>query len=565
MADFPKIPGYTVHKLLGKGGMGMVYLGRQDGLNRVVALKITLATLGELDDTFVQRFVKEAHTTASLRHPNIIPVYDSGEFEGRCYMAMEYIDGGSLNDLLKIRRMSVDEVIDIGKGVCAALEHAHRAGFVHRDIKPENIMLNRDGQPVVTDFGIVKSMHGSTNLTGTNSTIGSPQYMSPEQLMGDDNIDGRADLYSLGVVLYEMLEGRPPFDDEQDYAVGMKHLTEKPPPLSPLHDRFQKVIDRLMQKNPDRRFSSAADVSRALEALRSHVVPSAIAATGAPSRSPRAPKRDSRDDRQPMVMAPKASLGRRLGGRFRFGRVLLVLSVAVMALVWMVWLKDVELRAINYEIQAAFGTPMDRFLVGRALFDRGEPERARFWMSRAMNDGYAGAAYELGRSYRYLDERRAVQYLQLELSNAVHDDNDLNAAMLLGHLLCNGGGAEDCRRAIEVLGEVVEKNDDPEAMYQIGEIYFSRVFPPQFDQALVWYQRAAEGRSSVAAGKAMQQIARIYDEGLGVDKQRKLATDWWVRAASLSSSTAQSRQSASKRCAEKNLRGSQCSSFEARP
>ena len=196
MSDYPNIPGHTIKKCIGKGGMGEVYLGVQHSLGRSVALKVTLASLAEHDENFAERFVREAKTTGRLRHPNIITVYDTGEVGDRCYMTMEYIEGGSLKDKIREGSLDIDQILQIAKGVCAGLGHAHKAGFVHRDIKPENILLTVDSIPVVMDFGIVKVLQSDIDLTGTHA-VGSPKYMSPEQLMGDSLIDGRADLYSL--------------------------------------------------------------------------------------------------------------------------------------------------------------------------------------------------------------------------------------------------------------------------------------------------------------------------------------------------------------------------------
>ena len=282
MSDYPNIPGHTIKKCIGKGGMGEVYLGVQNSLGRSVALKVTLASLAEHDENFAERFVREAKTTGRLRHPNIITVYDTGEVGDRCFMTMEYIEGGSLKEKIKEACLDHEQILTIAKGVCAGLGHAHKAGFVHRDIKPENILLTVDGSPVVMDFGIVKVLQSDVDLTGTHA-VGSPKYMSPEQLMGDSLVDGRADLYSLGVVIFEMLEGKPPFDAEAAYAIGVKHLNDAAPDLSPVNQRFQPVISRLLEKDREDRFRTAGALLEVLNRLDVAEIGGGIDSTPTPS------------------------------------------------------------------------------------------------------------------------------------------------------------------------------------------------------------------------------------------------------------------------------------------
>ena len=264
--EFPHIPGYKIEKVLGKGGMGIVYLAEQTSLARKVALKVTLSALAELDPSFTKRFVQEARATAALKHPNIITVFDAGVYENSSYMAMEYLPTGTLVDL-EDKKLTHKEICKLFIGISKGLGAAHKAGFVHRDIKPDNILLDAQGNPMVTDFGIVKALDTKTALTRTGGTIGTPQYMSPEQIKAED-LDGRSDLYSLGIMMFNLLEGHVPFADETPSAVYIKHVTTKPPLLSAKNSAFQPVITRLLRKDPSKRYKDANELVLALKATQ---------------------------------------------------------------------------------------------------------------------------------------------------------------------------------------------------------------------------------------------------------------------------------------------------------
>lgn len=262
----PEIPGYKIIKIIGEGGMGIVYLALQTVLDRKVALKVTLPSLAEMDESFTKRFVREAKATAALNHPNIITIFDAGEFENSSYMAMEYIAGGTLADL-ENSHISHENICQLFIGICQGLGAAHKAGFVHRDIKPDNILIGPHGNPQVTDFGIVKSL-GSKNtaITLAGGTIGTPQYMSPEQIKAE-KLDGRSDLYSVGVMMFNLLEGHVPFYDETPSAVYIKHVTTTAPPLSKKNAAFQPIIKKLLRKEPKNRFAHAEELVQELKAL----------------------------------------------------------------------------------------------------------------------------------------------------------------------------------------------------------------------------------------------------------------------------------------------------------
>ncbi|MGI6547919.1 MAG: Stk1 family PASTA domain-containing Ser/Thr kinase [Bacillota bacterium] len=261
---------YEILAEIGSGGMGHVFRAQDTFLNRRVAVKL-LRTQFAGDGDFVRRFRREAQAAASLSHPNIVAIYDVGEHNGSYYIVMEHVDGETLKD--KIKRdapISVDETIRIGIQICDALEHAHQNGIVHRDIKPHNILVTRSGRVKVADFGIARAVSGTT-LVHTGTIVGSAHYFSPEQARGGV-VDEKSDLYSLGVVLFEMLTGRVPFDGDSPISVAVKHVQEDVPLLQTLNPAvpvsLQALVQRLLAKDTARRYPSAADVMVDLVRLR---------------------------------------------------------------------------------------------------------------------------------------------------------------------------------------------------------------------------------------------------------------------------------------------------------
>ncbi|WP_372810332.1 protein kinase [Litorivivens sp.] len=262
--DLPEIPGYALKKPLGKGGMAVVYLATQLDNDRTVALKIMAKHL-EADPSFGERFLREARICAELSHPNVISIYDVGQHQSYRYMAMECLTGGDLKAKMK-KGLKIGDSIDIVKGIAAGLDYAHSKGFIHRDIKPENILFRADGSPVISDFGIARNTDSQTQMTKTGTVIGSPHYMSPEQAEAAP-LDSRSDLYSLGIILYELLTGRVPFKGESAISIGIKHITTPPPPLPENVSEFQEFIDRALAKERDDRFQTGAELLAALEAV----------------------------------------------------------------------------------------------------------------------------------------------------------------------------------------------------------------------------------------------------------------------------------------------------------
>ena len=262
--NLPEIPGFKILKTLGRGGMANVYLGLQESMEREVAIKVMLPQL-LTDPSFGDRFLREARIAAKLAHPHIVAVIDVGVAGDMYYMAMEYHPGGDLK--AKIRKgLGQKEAIRILKDIAGALDYAHKNGFVHRDIKPDNILFSRSGSAVLSDFGIARAADGGTHLTATGSVVGTPHYMSPEQAQGKP-VDGRADLYSLGIMFYQMLVGTVPFNGDSALSIGIKHIRDPIPHLPEGLSKYQTFLDKLLAKEPEHRWQTGADVVRTLEVL----------------------------------------------------------------------------------------------------------------------------------------------------------------------------------------------------------------------------------------------------------------------------------------------------------
>jgi serine/threonine-protein kinase len=273
---------YRILHRLGSGGMAHVYAAEHVQLGRPLVIKVLHAQLAR-EAEMRERFRREAEAAASLTHPHICPIIDYGASEEVVYLVMPYLAGGSLADRL-VRDRTVPPVVAASATVqvACALDYAHRRGVVHRDIKPDNILFDDDGYALVTDFGIATARrHG--RLTGTGRAMGTPHYMSPEQAMGR-LVDGRSDLYALGIMLYEMLLGFPPFDGADSYSVGYKHVHEAPVAPEVVDSRtpaaLATIVMRCLAKSPDERYQRGDDVADALIAyLSEHAPPADVRAS----------------------------------------------------------------------------------------------------------------------------------------------------------------------------------------------------------------------------------------------------------------------------------------------
>lgn len=260
----PGIPGYTVQRVLGRGGMATVYLATHHESGRDVALKV-MATALSADEGFRERFLHEARIVARISHPNIVTVHDVNEVNGLPYIAMEYHPGGDLKARLR-EGVSVRAALAITRDVAKALDHAHGKGYLHRDIKPDNVLFREDGSAVLTDFGIARATEGDANSTRMGRVAGTPKYMSPEQARGLAR-DAGSDLYSLGVMLFEMLTGRLPYEAADPVALGILHMNAPIPKLEGRIAHFQPLVDRLLAKQTTQRPRTGAQVIREIDAL----------------------------------------------------------------------------------------------------------------------------------------------------------------------------------------------------------------------------------------------------------------------------------------------------------
>jgi serine/threonine protein kinase len=262
-------PTLEIVELLGAGGMGAVYKARQEGLDRIVALKILPEEFAH-DVKFALRFTREARTLAKLNHPNIVSVFEFGKVQDTYYFLMEFVDGPTLRDVVSARQLSPEHALAIVPHLCDALQFAHDKGVIHRDIKPENILMDRDGSVKIADFGLSRILGNDdqrTVLTGTHQIMGTPRYMAPEQLEGSRSVDHRSDIYSLGVVFYEMLTGELPIGR---FAAPSQKVE--------IDVRLDEVVLRTLEKEPQRRYQHASQIKSDVQSIASTDNP-ALAAT----------------------------------------------------------------------------------------------------------------------------------------------------------------------------------------------------------------------------------------------------------------------------------------------
>ncbi|MEM9532008.1 MAG: serine/threonine-protein kinase [Pseudomonadota bacterium] len=279
------IPGYSLETEIGRGGMAVVYSAMQESVERRVALKVMSRVL-LVDTTFSERFMREAKIAANLYHPHIVAVHDVGVYDEQHYIAMEYLSGGDL----AVRcgdNIQLVSTVRVVREIASALHYAHSKGFVHRDVKPENILFREDGGAVLTDFGIARAVNSATQMTKTGAVVGTPQYMSPEQARGKD-LDGRSDLYGLGIVFHEMLTGRVPFEGNDSVAVGIQHVTEPVPRLPDKLEYIQPVLERFLAKHPDDRYQSGGEALVDLKQLEQRLLSGEVPVVTTPSGGDRA-------------------------------------------------------------------------------------------------------------------------------------------------------------------------------------------------------------------------------------------------------------------------------------
>ncbi len=279
-----RIGNYEITGLLGEGGMAIVYRARQLNIKREVAIKVMDERLARQSD-FARRFEREAETIADLNHAHILKLFDYGQQDDQVYLVMELLRGGSLSSLIRQESLPPERAGQIFDQVGSALDYAHRRGIIHRDLKPPNVLFDDAGNAFLTDFGIAKILSETTALTQTGTAMGTPAYMAPEQWQRG-GVDSRADLYALGIMLFEMLTGHVPFEADTPYQMMFAHVQEPPPPIRSLRPDLppavEAVIQKALAKDPEQRFKSAGEMAAAFKAVLAGHVPAGLGASSAP-------------------------------------------------------------------------------------------------------------------------------------------------------------------------------------------------------------------------------------------------------------------------------------------
>lgn len=265
---------YRIERPLGQGGMASVYLAYHERLDRHVAIKVMRANLLD-DESFTTRFTREAQIVARLEHPHIVPIYDFSTHEGQPYLVMKYIEGITLKERMVRGHMSYHDISAVMTAVASALDYAHHKGVLHRDVKPSNIVITHDSVPYLTDFGLARLVRAGESTMSVDMLLGTPHYLSPEQARGQKDLDGRADIYSLGIVLYELLTGRVPFLSDSTYAIIHDHINTPPPAPRTFNGRINEateaVLLRALAKDRDDRYAHASELVQSLNLALSEV------------------------------------------------------------------------------------------------------------------------------------------------------------------------------------------------------------------------------------------------------------------------------------------------------
>ena len=464
---------YRILSKLGQGGMGVVYKAEDLRLDRYVALKFMAPHIA-LKDALRRRFLREAKTAASLNHPNICTVHEIGETEGVPFIVMSYLEGADLAQRIRSGPLAVDELLDIAFQIGSALTVAHERGFVHRDIKPANIMLTPGGQAVLMDFGLAQVAADATRITGEGVMVGTSSYMSPEQVTGDE-LDNRTDVWALGVVLYEMATGKPPFRGHYDQAILYSILNESPAPLETVRrdtpPGLEKVVARCLAKGVKARYQSVADLLADLNALRG--------GTPLPA-APNRPSSGSRTTRPSIAVLPFENRGRDEEDEYLSDGITEALTIAL----GKVEKLRVTPRSLAFQFKGERPSPQD---VGRKLnvehLLEGTVRRSgnRVWIYAELTAVDEGFQIWSERYDRVMDDIFAIQD---EISRAIVENLKITLAA----------------RDKELLAKRYTENLEAYNQCLRGRYY--------------WFKRT---------GEAIQKAMELYQEALAADPEYALA------------------------------------------
>lgn len=418
-----RISKYKIIDILGKGGMGYVYKASQEPLNRIVALKI-LPQEYSLREEFHNRFLTEAKAISKLEHQNIVGIYDYGMDNGIEYIAMRYIEGMSLADKIeKEKKLDCQVAVEYAKQICRALKYAHRRGIVHRDIKPQNILLDKENRLFVTDFGIAK-LFQQTNITRTGVVVGTPEYMSPEQAEGLA-LNNQTDIYSLGIVLYEMLCGNPPFTGENPLSIAYQHVNVQPEPLNEkipeIPKRLNLIVLKALKKDTNFRYKNVdsflndldsafaeneitSDITRDMSAVNK------IKGEELFLQEKRIVDRRSGDRRNSLRRTYKRRKKSSIGDKIKLFSIALLISLIggfiVFSILWRMNTKQFGLK-IDY-------TSNDITLNPAAAFDG---NTFTYWKSKEKNSSF---------SYQFSDKKQKINRIEILSGNNISDETFYN-------------------------------------------------------------------------------------------------------------------------------------------
>ena len=528
---------YRILGLLGRGGMADVYRAEDERLGREVALKLVPPEFAR-DPDRVERFEREVRAAAKLTHPNIVTVHEFGRDGDQPFYTMALMRGGDLKARVRSHPegMPPEEARRIAQAVARALAYAHGEGFVHRDVKPENVLFGEEEIPHLTDFGIARAMSSGTRMTATGMNIGSPHYMSPEQARGRA-VDGRSDLYSLGVVLYEMLTGRVPFDAADTLAVAYSHVND-PVPVLPGHlAGWQPLLDRLLAKSPEDRYGSARELA---DVLGSGALPQASETRAdAVSEMPSAPPGTR-------VMPKAGEVGRtavakefvpRAAEAGPLRRVLLaVVAGAVLALAVVGLLYSMSRENYDRLSSGGSGGTSGERMASSSNTSPSAPDSPLESLIQRAEQGHANAQHSLGARYRDgqgvpQDYAEAVRWYRLAA-----EQGHANAQNSLGYRYQHGQGVpQDYAEAVRWYRLAAEQGHANAQASLGGRYRDGQGVPQDYAEAVRWYRLAAEQGHA----NAQNSLGYRYQHGQGVDQDYAEAVRWYRLAAEQGHANAQ--------------------------